>query len=62
MQVIEQTKSEARVLGDSGVTYKIDVDGNGSVRCSCPSFKFGKVNWCKHLAFVYDQNKGATQS
>lgn len=45
--------SEVIVTGDSGVDYKIDVDGNGAARCSCPSFKY-QTKWCKHLAFVYD--------
>ncbi len=60
--MIEQTATKATVLGDSGVEYAITVDGNGSARCSCPAFKFGKIRWCKHLSFVYDELKGTPAS
>lgn len=42
-----------QVLGESGTTYTIDVNGNGTARCSCPSFLY-QPRWCKHLAFVFD--------
>lgn len=40
-----------RVEGDSGETYTIDT-ASGGARCSCPAFRYGAVNWCKHLEYV----------
>jgi uncharacterized Zn finger protein len=62
MHITETKGSTVKVLGDSDVTYTVSVDGNGSARCSCPAFRFGKINWCKHLSFVYDELKGTPAS
>lgn len=39
------------ITGDSGKDYQITTDGNGSLHCTCPSFKY-QTKFCKHLAYV----------
>jgi predicted nucleic acid-binding Zn finger protein len=47
---------EIKIKGDSGSTYDVKADNAGVLFCSCPSWKFQKVDpkdrSCKHIQFA----------
>jgi uncharacterized Zn finger protein len=42
-----------RVLGDSGKTYTVSAQDDGTVTCTCPDWQHrGAERDCKHIAYV----------
>lgn len=51
-----EVKTEWKVKGSKGNTYKVVNDG-GFWSCSCPAHGFGRGKDCKHITAIKNKNK-----